>query len=135
MVSGNMLSVIWFEHLRSKNQKYGYGSFSIMKISSQTEQVERENVIHSFDNLTGKAKLPVSVLRFLDEYADIDWRMENKSDKTSNSLSLMCLEKGEAKKQTENENEKKVESEESSNDEHKTKNMRMFANNYDSDEV
>lgn len=80
-IENNNVSVIWFEHLGIRNQTYGYGTFTIMKKSSQIEQIQKENIIFSFNNLTGKSKLPVSVLNFLNDYEDIDWKMISKSKK------------------------------------------------------
>ena len=78
-IDKNDVGVIWFKHSKSKNQRYGYGTFVIMKAYSNVEIIEKDDVIHSFDNLTGKSKLPVSVLKFLNENEDIDWEMETKS--------------------------------------------------------
>ena len=41
------------------------------------EKVKRGVVIHCFDKLTGRNKLPVSVLRDLDENENVNWKMKN----------------------------------------------------------
>lgn len=36
------------------------------------EKIHKKSIIHDFPNLTGKKKLPISVLNALDQYEDLN---------------------------------------------------------------